>query len=218
MRVLLVEDDDGVAGALVEVLRRHGHAPWHVRRGDDALVAHRDAELLLLDLGLPDRDGLDVLRLLRKVNDLPVVVLTARGDERTVVRALRLGADDYLVKPVRMAELLARMETVTRRRSRVEPPVESIVVDDVIVDLRRRVVTVAGEVVPLTTKEFDLVSALASRAGTAVSRQVLLDELWGDVHLTASKSLDVLVRQVRVKLNRPGLLSTIRGFGYRFGR
>jgi DNA-binding response OmpR family regulator len=218
VRVLLVEDDDGVAGALVEVLRRHGHAPWHVRRGDDALVAHRDADLLLLDLGLPDRDGLDVLRLLRKVNDLPVVVLTARGDERTVVRALHLGADDYLVKPVRMAELVARIDTVTRRRSRSEPPPESIVVDDVQVDLPRRLVSVAGTPVPLTTKEFDLVGALASRFGTAVSRQVLLDELWGDVHLTSSKSLDVLVRQVRVKLNRPGLLTTIRGFGYRFGR
>lgn len=219
MRVLLVEDDDGVAGALVDVLRRHGHAPWHVRRGDDALVAHREADLLLLDLGLPDRDGLDVLRLLRKVNDLPVVVLTARGDERTVVRALRLGADDYLVKPVRMAELLARMDTVTRRRSRVLGPApESIVVEDVTVDLLRRQVTVAGSPISLTTKEFDLVGALASRAGTAVSRQQLMDELWGDAYLAVSRSLDVLVRQVRVKLNRPGLLTTIRGFGYRFGR
>lgn len=218
MRVLLVEDDDGVAGALVEVLRRHGHVPRHVRRGDDALVAHREADLLLLDLGLPDRDGIDVLRLLRKLTDLPVVVLTARGDERTVVRALRGGADDYLVKPVRMAELLARMDTVARRRFRSAPPPESIVVDDVTVDLPRRQVTVAGQPIAFTTKEFDLVGALASRAGTAVSRQQLMDELWGDAYLAVSKSLDVLVRQVRVKLDRPGLLTTIRGFGYRFGR
>lgn len=217
--MLLVEDDDGVAGALAEVLRRNGHAPRHVRRGDDALIAHREADLLLLDLGLPDRDGLDVLRLLRKLTDVPVVVLTARGDERTVVRALRLGADDYLVKPVRMAELLARMDTVTRRRSaRSAPPPESIVVDDVTIDLPRRQVTVAGEPIAFTTKEFDLVGALASRAGTAVSRQQLMDELWGDAYLAVSRSLDVLVRQVRVKLNRPGLLTTIRGFGYRFGR
>lgn len=219
MRVLLVEDDDGVAGALVEVLRRHGHVPRHVRRGDDALVAHREADLLLLDLGLPDRDGVEVLRLLRKLTDLPVVVLTARGDERTVVRALRLGADDYLVKPVRMAELLARMDTVTRRRAvRSAPPVESIVVDDVTVDLPRRQVIVAGEPIAFTTKEFDLIDALARRAGTAVSRQQLMDELWGDAYLAVSRSLDVLVRQVRVKLDRPGLLTTIRGFGYRFGR
>jgi DNA-binding response OmpR family regulator len=218
VRVLLVEDDDGVAGAVVEVLRRHGHVPRHVRRGDDALVAHRDADLLLLDLGLPDRDGLDVLRLLRKLTDLPVLVLTARGDERTVVRALRFGADDYLVKPVRMAELLARMDTIARRGSRSAPPPESIVVDDVTVDLPRRQVTVAGEPIAFTTKEFDLVGALARRAGTAVSRQQLMDELWGDAYLAVSKSLDVLVRQVRVKLNRPGLLTTIRGFGYRFGR
>ena len=182
-------------------------------------MAHRDVDLLLLDLGLPDRDGLDVLRLLRKLTDVPVVVLTARGDERTVVRALRLGADDYLVKPVRMAELLARMDTVSRRRSaRSGPQPESIVVDDVTVDLPRRQVTVAGQPIAFTTKEFDLVGALASRAGTAVSRQQLMDELWGDAYLAVSRSLDVLVRQVRVKLDRPGLLTTIRGFGYRFGR
>ncbi|MCZ4608212.1 response regulator, partial [Streptomyces sp. Lzd4kr] len=110
MRVLLAEDDDGVAGALTEVLYEHGHLPTRVRRGEDVLARHRQADLLLLDLGLPDLDGLEVLRKLRAVSGLPVVVLTARGDERSVVRGLRLGADDYLVKPVRLAELLARIE------------------------------------------------------------------------------------------------------------
>jgi DNA-binding response OmpR family regulator len=219
VRVLLVEDDDGVAGALVEVLSAHGHVPRHVRRGEDALVAHKQAELVLLDLGLPDGDGLDVLRKLRKVASIPVVVLTARGDERSVVRGLRLGADDYLVKPVRMAELLARMEAVARRSlSRKGPVAESIVVDGVDVDIRARRVLVDGLPVSLTAKEFDVLAALATRAGTAVSRQQLMDEIWGDAYLAISRSLDVHVAQLRSKLGRPGLLTTVRGFGYRFGR
>lgn len=115
MRVLLAEDDDGVAGALTEALYDNGHLPARVKRGEDVLARHRQADLLLLDLGLPDLDGLEVLRKLRSVSPLPVVVLTARGDERSVVRGLRLGADDYLVKPVRLAELLARIDAVTRR-------------------------------------------------------------------------------------------------------
>jgi DNA-binding response OmpR family regulator/signal transduction histidine kinase len=179
VRVLLVEDDDGVAGALVEVLSAHGHVPRHVRRGEDALLEHRRSELVLLDLGLPDGDGLEVLRKLRRVASIPVVVLTARGDERSVVRGLRLGADDYLVKPVRMAELLARMDAVARRsrlRTSATPP--SIVVDDVTVDLAGRRVLVDGAVISLTAKEFDLLAALARRSGVAVSREQLMDEVW----------------------------------------
>ncbi len=219
MRVLLVEDDDGVAGALIEVLSAHGHVPRHVRRGEDALLEYRQSELVLLDLGLPDGDGLEVLRKLRRVASIPVVVLTARGDERSVVRGLRLGADDYLVKPVRMAELLARMDAVARRsrlRTSVTPP--SIVVDDVTVDLAGRRVLVDGSLIALTTKEFDLLAALVRRSGVAVSRQQLMDEVWGDAYLAISRSLDVHMAQLRAKLGRPGLLSTVRGFGYRFGR
>jgi DNA-binding response OmpR family regulator len=115
MQLLLAEDDDGVAAALVEVLYDHGHDTRQVRFGNDVMTYHRSADLLLLDLGLPDVDGLEVLRGLRAVSDLPVVILTARGDERSVVRGLRLGADDYLVKPVRLTELLARIDAVTRR-------------------------------------------------------------------------------------------------------
>lgn len=110
MRVLLVEDDDGVAGALSEALGVRGHAVTRVTRGADALGKHHEADLLLLDLGLPDADGLDVLRKIRQVSAVPVLVLTARDDERSTVRGLRLGADDYLAKPVRLAELLARMD------------------------------------------------------------------------------------------------------------
>ena len=224
MQVLLAEDDDGVAAALVEVLYDHGHVTRRVRYGRDVLTYHRSSDLLLLDLGLPDADGLDVLRALRAVSDLPVVVLTARGDERSVVRGLRLGADDYLVKPVRLAELLARIDVVTRRNATrnasaapAAPAARTVGAGDVEVELDARRVRVAGAEVELTTKEFDILAVLAGRAGTAVSREQLLDEVWGDAHHAVSRSLDVHLTQLRAKLRRPDLLTTIRGFGYRFG-
>ncbi|MGW4911885.1 response regulator transcription factor [Streptomyces sp. NPDC004270] len=218
MQILLAEDDDGVAGALVEVLYDHGHVTRRVRYGRDVLTYHRSSDLLLLDLGLPDTDGLDVLRALRAVSDMSVVVLTARGDERSVVRGLRLGADDYLVKPVRLAELLARIDAVTRRTAAKNgPAVRTVRAGDVEVDLDARRVQVAGAEVELTTKEFDILAVLAGRAGTAVSREQLLDEVWGDAYHAVSRSLDVHLTQLRAKLARPELLTTIRGFGYRFG-
>jgi len=218
MRVLLVEDDDGVADALVEALRANGHRPARVRRGSDALIAHRDADVVLLDLGLPDQDGLEVLRKLRKIDPVPVLVLTARGDERTVVRGLRLGADDYLVKPVRLAELLARIDAVARRSAaRSQEPEDVVRVSDVEIDLQSRQVVVGGREISLTTKEFDVLAVLARRPGTAVSRQQLMDEVWGNAFVAVSRTLDVHLTQLRAKLDRPGLLHTIRGFGYRLG-
>ncbi|MET8165866.1 response regulator transcription factor [Streptomyces sp. NPDC102259] len=218
MQILLAEDDDGVAAALVEVLYDHGHVTRRVRYGRDVLTYHRSSDLLLLDLGLPDTDGLDVLRALRAVSDMSVVVLTARGDERSVVRGLRLGADDYLVKPVRLAELLARIDAVTRRNAaKSASSVRTARAADVEVDLDARRVRVAGAEVELTTKEFDILAVLAGRAGTAVSREQLLDEVWGDARHAVSRSLDVHLTQLRAKLRRPELLTTIRGFGYRFG-
>ncbi|RSM78581.1 DNA-binding response regulator [Kibdelosporangium aridum] len=218
MRVLLVEDDDGVGDALTEALAARGHVPTRVRRGADALTRHHEADLVLLDLGLPDTDGLEVLRMLRKVADVPVLVLTARGDERSVVRGLRLGADDYVVKPVRLAELLARMDTITHRAARSATTLSSVVrVSDVEIDMSSRRVRVGGEEISLTLKEFELLAVLARRLGTAVSRQQLMDEVWGDAYLAISRSLDVHMTQLRGKLKRPGLLTTIRGFGYRLG-
>ena len=214
MKVLVVEDDDGVANAVVGALGAHGHLTERLTRGEDALTRHHDADLVLLDLGLPDGDGLEVLRKLRKVATTPVIVLTARGDERSVVRGLHLGADDYLVKPVRLAELLARIHAVTRRaRPAGEPAV--VRVRDLEIDLdARRVTTGAGEI-ELTAKEFDILAVLARNHGVAVSRQRLLDEVWGDAYLAVSRSLDVHLTGLRAKLARPGLVATIRGFGFR---
>ncbi|MEU4050681.1 response regulator transcription factor [Streptomyces olivaceus] len=218
MEILLAEDDDGVAGALVEVLYDHGHVTRRVTRGKDVLTYHRSSDLLLLDLGLPDVDGLEVLRRLRAVSDLSVVVLTARGDERSVVRGLRLGADDYLVKPVRLTELLARIEAVTRRTAAQAPPAARTVrVGDVEILLDARQVRVDGTEAELTAKEYDVLAVLARRAGTAVSREQVLDEVWGDANHAVSRSLDVHLTQLRAKLGRPELLTTIRGFGFRLG-
>ncbi|MFD5238747.1 response regulator transcription factor [Streptomyces tendae] len=219
MQILLAEDDDGVAGALVEVLYDHGHITRRVTRGRDVMTYHRSSDLLLLDLGLPDVDGLEVLRRLRAVSDLSVLVLTARGDERSVVRGLRLGADDYLVKPVRLTELLARIEAVTRRTAAARAPrtARTVRVGDVEIALDARQVRVDGAEVELTTKEFDVLATLARRAGTAVSREQVLDEVWGDAYHAVSRSLDVHLTQLRAKLGRPELLTTIRGFGFRLG-
>jgi len=219
VRVLVVEDDDGVAGAVVEALGTHGHEVDRVARAVDVWARVRAADLVLLDLGLPDGDGMDVLRRLRRIAVTPVLVLTARDAERDVVRGLRLGADDYLVKPVRLRELLARVEAVARRTRTAQAPAGSAVeIEDLRVDLAARRATVADKEIALTTKEFDILAALARRPGAAVSRQQLLDEVWGDAYLAVSRSLDVHLASLRQKLGRPGLLATIRGFGYRLGR
>ncbi len=215
--MLVVEDDDGVAGAVVEALGAHGHRTARVARAADLWARLRYADVVLLDLGLPDGDGLDVLRRLRRISTTPVLVLTARGDERDVVRGLRLGADDYLVKPVRLRELLARVETVTRRAVPPGPAPTVVEVGDLRVDLTSRRTTVAGTELALTTKEFDVLAVLARHAGRAVSRQQLLDEVWGDAYLTVSRSLDVHLSALRAKIDRPGLVATIRGFGFRLG-
>jgi DNA-binding response OmpR family regulator len=218
VRLAVVEDDDGVAGALVESLRARGFDCDRMRRGADILIRHRGYDAVLLDLGLPDLDGLQVLRQLRAVSAVPVVILTARADERSIVRGLRGGADDYLVKPPRIAELMARIETVTRRAAVAAAGSSPVVTTgDVRVDLAARTVEVGGEPVALTQKEFELVEALVERPGSAVSRQQLMDRIWGDAFVAVSRTLDVHMTGLRAKLNRPGLISTIRGYGYRWG-
>ncbi|MFF2083983.1 response regulator transcription factor [Nocardia sp. NPDC058176] len=218
MRLAVVEDDDGVGDALVEALTARGHQAERMRRGADLLMGHRHYDAVLLDLGLPDADGLQVLRQLREISAVPVLILTARSDERSIVRGLRGGADDYVVKPPRIAELMARLETVLRRAAAVAQQARTeVVTGDVRVDLRARVVEVAGAPIPLTQKEFELVEVLVERPGAAVSRQQLMDRIWGDAFVAVSRSLDVHMTGLRAKLNRPGLITTIRGYGYRWG-
>ncbi|MFB9377733.1 response regulator transcription factor [Kineococcus gynurae] len=228
MKVLVVEDDDGVAGAVVDALRTYGHAVLRVAGISEARGVLGDVDLVLLDLGLPDGDGLVLLRELRHRSRTPVLVMTARSAERDVVRALHLGADDYLVKPVRLRELLARIDVVAARAGvgagRTGPGAEEgaeevgpVVVGDLEIDLAAHRVLVGGETVELTRKEFEILAVLARRTGVVVPRQLILDEVWGDAHLGASRSLDVHLTGLRGKLDRPGLLVTVRGVGLRLG-
>ncbi|WP_138416549.1 response regulator transcription factor [Sinomonas gamaensis] len=216
MRVLIVEDDDAMAGALTASVRSAGHQATRVSRGADALLAHRDQETILLDLGLPDLDGLDVLRKLRQVTHVPILILTARDDERSVVLGLRSGADDYLVKPVKLVELLARIEAVARRVVRgsgVER--RQFHVGEVSIDLDRRAAAVGRRELQLTATEFDLLALLARHAGLVVTREQILDALWGDAFLANSRSLDVHLTGLRSKLKLPGFIINVRGVGYR---
>jgi len=215
MDLLIVEDDDAVASALEAAVASAGHTAVRVSRGTDALLRHRDADVILLDLGLPDMDGFDVLTKLRLVTRCPILVLTARDDERSVVRGLRLGADDYLVKPIKLVELIARIEAVTRRIRHDAPESREIVVGDLTVNLDHRTATLGGRALGLTATEFDLLLLLAQRAGTVVTREHILDSLWGDAFLAASRSLDVHLTGLRAKLDRPGFMINVRGVGYR---
>lgn len=210
MRVLIAEDDPSVSAALAGALNRAGHVCSRVTRGADVLSEHGNADVLMLDLGLEDMDGLDVLDRLRNVADLPVIVVTARDDERSTVRALRSGADDYLVKPVRLHELLARLTAVTRRYATSD----RIDLGPVQIDEVARQVRQDGTEVSLTPTEFALLMALARSAGTAVERQAVLERVWGPGYASTSRSFDVHLAQLRQKL--PLLtITTIRGFGFR---
>lgn len=217
MDVLIVEDDDAMAGALTAAVESAGHHARRLARGADALLSHRNFQVILLDLGLPDMDGLEVLRKLRQVTDVPILILTARDDERSVVLGLRSGADDYLVKPVKLVELLARIEAVTRRAARAGGVQQEdvIVLGDLAIDLNRHTAAKAGLPLALTATEFELLALLARHAGSVVTREQILDALWGDAFLASSRSLDVHLTGLRAKLQKPGFIINVRGVGYR---
>ncbi|MFJ4776070.1 response regulator transcription factor [Streptomyces sp. NPDC088762] len=227
MHALLVEDDDRMAQALGTALAQRGHTVRRVARAQDALRHVREAEFVLLDLGLPDLDGIELLRRLRTVCDAPLIVVTARCEERDIVLGLRAGADDYVVKPFRMAELMARIDTVRRRTDMPSArsggglpeagPREPVRAGDVEVDLAGRTVTVAGGEVRLTRREFDVLAHLAARPDEVHAREEILDRIWGDAFLAASRSLDVHVAGIRAKTGRSELVRTVRGFGYQLG-
>lgn len=219
MRLLVIAHDDGAASAVGAALGRSGHTWRRGRRGADALSYYQQYDLLLLDLSLPDMDGLELLPRLRAVSSVPVIVLTARNDEREVVRALRLGADDCLAKPPRPRELLARIDVAVRRwKLTTDAATPRLVeVGDLSVDLDGRAVTRGTDVVTLTKTEFDILAVLCARRGAAVSRARILDTVWGDASIATSRSLDVHLTRLRAKLDSPGLITTVWGHGYRLG-
>lgn len=213
MKVLVVEDDPAISGPLVEGLVRNGFEVEHVAYASQVVAAAADADVVILDLGLPDGDGLEVLRELRRTSDVPVIIATARGEETDRIVGLELGSDDYVVKPFSVRELAARVRAIARRR-RNEPTVGG---GRVMVDRTRHVVTVDGEEIDLTAKEFDLLAVLAEEPGRAVSRQELFSRVWDPVWIGTGKTLDVHIATLRKKLGDPSLVETVRGVGYRLG-
>ncbi|MFC4911934.1 response regulator transcription factor [Actinomadura gamaensis] len=212
-RALLVEDDRRFAAALVRALGRCGYEVEHAPDAAAALAAP-PCDIVLLDLGLPDLDGLEVCRRLRERGEVGIIVLTARSTERDRVTGLRAGADDYLVKPFGMAELQARMEAVLRR-ARPRPDGGVRVLGALAVDLAARVLTLDGVPVRLTPKEFTLLARLIREPGAVVERETLLREVWGTSWQGRSRTLDVHVSTLRAKLGGAARIETVHGVGYR---
>ncbi|MGW2834109.1 response regulator transcription factor [Streptomyces sp. NPDC001286] len=213
-RVLVVEDDRGIADSLVRGLRQAGYVVEGVRTGRAALAAP-SPDVVLLDLGLPDIDGVEVCRRLRARSDAAIIAVTARGEEADRVVALDEGADDYLVKPFGLAELMARMRAVLRRRRPSGP--EILRHGPLSVDLRTRQVSVEGRPIALTPKEFGILECLSADPGRTVSRQEILERAWDAHWYGPTKVLDVHVAALRRKLGVPGLIETVYGHGFRLG-
>lgn len=219
--VVVVEDDPHIADLVGLYLRREGFRVLLARDGDEGLdiVVREDPAIVILDVGLPGgRDGFDVCRELRAKGNLPVLFLTARDEETDRIVGLELGADDYVTKPFSPRELVARVKTILRRsRDQAPAPQEVVTVGALEVDNRRREARIAGEVVALTTREFDLLAFLAANTGLALSRQQLLDGVWGADWYGDERTVDVHVAQLRKKLGTALPLTTVWGVGYRFG-
>jgi len=218
---LLVEDDARLASLTAEYLQGHGVVVTLAANGLHGLAEalHHRHDVVLLDLMLPGKDGLDVCRELRARSDVPIIVLTARGEEADRVMGLELGADDYLAKPFAPRELLARIRAVVRRaRGRAGPALKALQAGQLSIDPGSRQVTLAGREIHLTGYEFSLLYALASRPGRVLSREQLIDLAGGNPEEAFDRSVDVHVSRLRHKLGddpkRPRLLKTIRGAGY----
>jgi DNA-binding response OmpR family regulator len=213
MRVLIVEDEQPIAEPLAEGLRREGFEVEWTATGTAALEA-AEPDVVLLDLRLPDMDGLDVCRAIRARSDVPIIIVSARGDEPDRVVGLELGADDYVVKPFGLRELIARIRAVTRR-GRTAQPDGSVQVGELEVDPRARRVRLDGRELDLTPKEFDVLAMLARDPGAVVSRRSLLDEVWETSWYGSTKTIDVHVAALRRKLGDAGWIETVRGVGFR---
>jgi DNA-binding response OmpR family regulator len=218
--IILAEDDTAIAEPLRRALSREGYDVLAFETGQGVLDGVDAADLVILDLGLPDIDGLDVARDIRARGlSLPILILTARADEVDTVVGLDAGADDYVTKPFRLAELLARVRALLRRTG-ADGAGDELRVQDVRIDLGARRAFVGDRELHLTAREFDLLRALAKSAGTMVSRDALMREVWGSDPSSSTKTLDMHVSWLRRKLgddpNSPRYVATIRGMGFRF--
>lgn len=218
--VVVIEDDPHIADLVDLYLRKDGFRVLLARDGDEglALISQDPPVFVILDVGLPgSRNGFDLCREIRAKENVPVLFLTARDDEVDRILGLELGADDYLVKPFSPRELVARVRAILRRTGEAPRLPETVSLGDLEVDLRRREVLQAGGVVALTTREFDLLAFLLHNIGLALTRQQLLDAVWGAGWYGDERTVDVHVAQLRKKLGESLPLATVWGVGYRLG-
>jgi DNA-binding response OmpR family regulator len=216
---LVVEDEDSIAALVRSYLERDGFTIVRARSGEEALteLERNPVRVVVLDIGLPDIDGFDVCSRIRQHSRVPVVMLTARDEEPDRITGLELGADDYVTKPFSPRELLARVKAVLRRTEAwLDEPELSLA--DVVVRRDAREATVAGVPVELTTKEFDLLTILLGNPDRVLTRELLLDRVWGLAFPGGTRTVDMHVASLRRKLGRPELIRTVRGAGYKAAR
>ena len=216
-QLLLVEDDESIGSLVRAYLEQSGYRVAWVRSGEEALetLDQLAPRLVILDIGLPGADGFDVCRTIRTRSAVPILMLTARDEEADRVAGLEVGADDYMWKPFSPRELAARVKAVLRRSEPAAPLTQRLEVGDIVIDPQAREVTVAGEAIELTGKEFDLLAYLLENVGIVVSRDQLLERVWGMSYAGGTRTVDVHVAQLRRKLGRPDAIRTFRGSGYK---
>jgi DNA-binding response OmpR family regulator len=220
-RVLLIEDDEHVRASLRLVLEQEGSAVCEAASGEDGLAVFRRSptDIVLVDIMLPGADGFHVCREIRRESDVPILVLTARSDSHDVVAALEAGADDYVVKPAVPKELTARLRALLRRANRAASVSGRVRLGDLEIDVESAQVRQRGEPVALTRTEFRLLCELAQVPGRVMSRETLLERVWGYDYFGDSRLVDVHIRRLRCKIeeeaSRPRLIVTVRGLGYR---
>jgi DNA-binding response OmpR family regulator len=217
LRVLVVEDDAAGAESLIRGLRRYGYHAESVDTGTRALSTYHGADLVLLDLELPDLDGLEVCRGIRASCDIPLIAVTARGTELDRVLGLEAGLDDYVVKPYGFRELIARIGAVMRRARPRRPAVQTISHGPLCINLGAREVRLDGQLINMTRKEFDLLCLLACQPETVVSRKQIMSQVWDVESTEFGRTIDTHVNALRKKLGASSWIITVRGVGFRFG-
>ena len=215
--VLVVEDDTPVRNLITTTLKTHEYRYLSAQNGASAVMEalSHNPDIVLLDLGLPDMDGVEIIRKIRSWSNMPIIVISARTEDSDKIGALDAGADDYLTKPFGVMELLARVRALLRR-TQEETPSAVMTLGDVTLDRESHRVTAGGQEIALTHMEFELLAFLMAHAGKAVTREVLLDDVWGIAYSGDTRTIDVHVRTLRQKLGDSGrMIATIRNVGYR---